>query len=161
MPGQWTRRLGSCSSQARSISTAPRTSSIRSVAPPTGNELGPTQRDGHRTLRKRLDGKKALPLPPLLDPVVLETRSRHEQGKEKPRAAEFTPFQRKLWENPFGAHLTRAVDATPTNTIQPTHSPRPSASAARSGSGCPATSSPPCTRARTLPPASLGWFLSP
>jgi hypothetical protein len=38
----------------------------------------------------------------LLDPVVLEKRSRHEQKKEQPKFADFTPFQRKLWENPFG-----------------------------------------------------------
>lgn len=107
MPGQWTRRLGSCSSQARSISTAQRTSNsnVRPVTPLSGIELGPTQQNGHRTLRKRLDGKKTLPIPPLLDPVVLETRSRYEQKKEKPKAAEFTPFQHKLWENPFGALL--------------------------------------------------------
>lgn len=161
MPGQWTRRLGSCSSQARSISTAPRTSNIRPVTLLSGNELGPTQQDGHRTLRKRLDGKKTLPLPPLLDPVVVESRSRHEQKKEKPKAAEFAPFQRKLWENPFGALLIHPVDTAPTNTVQPTHSPRLFASAARWESGCPATSSPPCTYAHTLPPAHLGWFLYP
>ena len=67
-----------------------------------GSELGPTHDDGHRTFRKRRDGKEELPLPPLLDPVVLEKRSRHEQKKEKPKFADFTPFQRKLWENPFG-----------------------------------------------------------
>ena len=117
MPGQWTRRLGSCSSQARSFSTAPRTSNIRYVKLLSGNELGPTQQDGHRTLRKRLDGKRALPLPPLLDAAVVELRSRHEQKKEKPKAAEFTPFQRKLWENPFGALLICPVDTTLPNTI--------------------------------------------
>ena len=93
--------------------------------------MGPTQQDGHRTLRKRLDGKKPLPLPPLLDPVVSEKRSRHEQKKQKPKAAEFTPFQRKLWENPFGALLIRPVDTTPTDTIQPMPSLLLSASAAR------------------------------
>ena len=79
--------------------------------------MGPTQQDGHRTLRKRLDGKRALPLPPLLDAAVVELRSRHEQKKEKPKAAEFTPFQRKLWENPFGALLICPVDTTLPNTI--------------------------------------------
>lgn len=104
MPGQWTRRLGPCWSQARGISTAQRPSNSKHVKPLRGSELGSTEQDGYRTVRKRIDGKRDLPLPPLLDPVVLEQRSRHEQKKDKPRFADFTPFQRKLWENPFGTH---------------------------------------------------------
>ncbi|KZM22588.1 uncharacterized protein EKO05_0009577 [Ascochyta rabiei] len=109
MPGQWTRRLGSCSSQARALSTVRRQSHATPTPPLKGDELGPTQQHGHRTFRTRRDGRKELPLPPLLDPVVLEERSRHEQKKEKPRPADFTPFQRRLWENAFAHALASPV----------------------------------------------------
>lgn len=124
MPGQWTRRLGSCLSQARDFSTAPRRSKAKHVAfVNKDSDLGPTWHDGHRTFRKRLEGKKELPLPPLLDPVVLEKRYKYQQKKERPNVADFTPFQRKLWENPFGMPHTRPTPTT-THNIQHTRSPR-------------------------------------
>ncbi|KAF3004791.1 hypothetical protein E8E13_002763 [Curvularia kusanoi] len=91
------------------MSTAQRMSHVKHVTPLIGNELGPTRQDGHRTLRKRVSGKRELPLPPLLDPVVIEARTRHMQKKEKPRVADLTPFQRKLWENPFAHALASPV----------------------------------------------------
>ncbi|KAJ4990777.1 hypothetical protein SVAN01_03786 [Stagonosporopsis vannaccii] len=117
MPGQWTRRLVSRSSQARSISTAQRQSNAAHVTPLRGSELGPMQENGPRTVRKRKNGHKDLPLPPLLDLVVLNSRSRHEQKKEKPRLADFTPFQRKLWENPFAHALASPVRECRLNQI--------------------------------------------
>ncbi|KAI8939674.1 hypothetical protein NX059_003432 [Plenodomus lindquistii] len=75
-----------------------------------GDDLGPTRKQGHQTFRARKDDKeKALPLPPLLDPVVLEGRHRWEQPKAQPKHADFTPFQRKLWENPFAHALASPV----------------------------------------------------
>lgn len=105
MPGRWTRRLASSWSQARAVSTASRRH-VQHIQPLKGDQLGPTQQHGHRTFRARKEGKKELPLSPLLDPVALETRSRHEQKKARPKFADFTPFQRKLWENPYGMPRT-------------------------------------------------------
>lgn len=55
----------------------------------------------HRSFRLR-PGGKPLPLPPSLDPIVASERSQWEQTKKRPNVAEFTPFQKKLWENPYG-----------------------------------------------------------
>jgi hypothetical protein len=110
MPGQWTARLGSCSSRARALSTARRQSHVKHVTPLKGSELGPTTLKAHRTFIRRKDGQRDLPLPPLLDPAVLAQRSQHEAKKEKPKIADFTPFQRKLWESPFGAPHTRTTN---------------------------------------------------
>ena len=63
--------------------------------------MGPIQRDEHQTYRVRKDGKP-LPLPPVLDPIVVKERRRWEQPKAKPNVEKFTPFQKKLWENPYG-----------------------------------------------------------
>lgn len=109
MPGQWTARLAPCSSQARALSTARRQSHarhVKHVTPLKGSDLGPTALKAQRTFVRRRDGKQDLPLPPLLDPAVLAQRSQHEVKKEKPKFADFTPFQRRLWENPFGAPHT-------------------------------------------------------
>lgn len=65
------------------------------------DDLGPVVQDEHQSFRVLRDGKK-LPLPPVLDPVVLSERSRWERPKEKPNVSKFTPFQKKLWENPYG-----------------------------------------------------------
>jgi hypothetical protein len=68
-----------------------------------GDALGLIREDAHQTFRVRKDdAAKELPLSPLLDPVILDKRSRFEQTKKQPKVAEFTPFQKKLWENPFG-----------------------------------------------------------
>jgi hypothetical protein len=68
-----------------------------------GDDLGPTRDEVHQTVRVRKDANaKGLPLPPLLDPVVLEKRSKWENIKAQPKHAERTPFQRKLQANPFG-----------------------------------------------------------
>ncbi|KAF3047486.1 hypothetical protein E8E12_008595 [Didymella heteroderae] len=120
MPGQCTARLGSCSSQARALSTARRQSHVKHVTPLKGDDLGPTTPKAHRTFIRRKDGKKDLPLPPLLDPVVLAQRSQHEGKKEQPKFADFTPFQRKLWENPFAHALASPVrECRYTSTFQP------------------------------------------
>ena len=68
-----------------------------------GEDLGPTCDELHRTVRSRKDeSAKDLPLPPLLDPIVLDKRSKWENTKAQPKAADFTPFQKKLQVNPYG-----------------------------------------------------------
>jgi hypothetical protein len=68
-----------------------------------GNDLGPTRDNAHQTLRIRQDtNERDLPLPPLLDPVVLEKRSRWESVKSQPKAADLTSFQKRLQTNPYG-----------------------------------------------------------
>jgi hypothetical protein len=70
---------------------------------PRGDDLGPIRDEVHQTVRVRKDANaKELPLPPLLDPVVLEKRSKWENTKAQPKHAGLTPFQRKLQANPFG-----------------------------------------------------------
>jgi hypothetical protein len=60
--------------------------------------------DAHQTYRIREDGRQTeLPLPPLLDPAILEKRSMWENTKLQPKAKDLTPFQKKLMANPFGA----------------------------------------------------------
>jgi hypothetical protein len=106
MPGRWIRHLKPCSSQARRISSVQRRHPPAHIRPLRGNDLGPTREDVHQTFRARKDGSlKELPLPPLLDPVVLDNRSRFEHAKKRPNIAELTPFQKKLWHNPFGRRI--------------------------------------------------------
>jgi hypothetical protein len=72
----------------------------------TADDLGPTREDAHQTFRVRKDGtRKDLPLPPLLDPVIVEERSRWEVKKVQPKDADLTPFQKKLLLNPFGKSI--------------------------------------------------------
>ncbi|KAF2466774.1 uncharacterized protein BDR25DRAFT_293190 [Lindgomyces ingoldianus] len=94
---------------------------LYSTPAPKGDELGPIQQDGHQSFRVRRDGKR-LPLPPLLDPVVLSERSRWEQPKARPSANKFTAFQRKLRESPYAHAL-----ASPVRQCRATHVFLPSA----------------------------------
>lgn len=74
---------------------------LQSSAILKGDQLGPVHEEEHQTFRVRKDGTP-LPLPPLLDPVVIAERGRWQQPKAKPNVEKFTPFQQKLWQNPFG-----------------------------------------------------------
>ncbi|KAF1843756.1 sister chromatid cohesion protein Eso1 [Cucurbitaria berberidis CBS 394.84] len=108
MPGKWTHRLDSCWSLARRSSQVLYRRSSTHVPGRIlrGDSLGPVRDDAHQTFRVRKDGTaKELPLPPSLDPIVLEKRSSWEQAKRQPKFADFTPFQKKLWENPFAHSL--------------------------------------------------------
>ncbi|KAL5436851.1 hypothetical protein PMIN07_011995 [Paraphaeosphaeria minitans] len=73
-----------------------------------GEDLGPVVQDEHHTFHARKDGSK-LPLPPVLDPIAVEKRWRWKQQKEKPGVAGFTPFQKKLLENPYAHVLASPV----------------------------------------------------
>lgn len=77
-----------------------------------GDDLGPTREHDHQTFRVRKDDQaNELPLSPWLDPVVLEEKSRFRETKERPKHANFTPFQKRLWENAFGMHITHPYKA--------------------------------------------------
>ncbi|KAF2272466.1 uncharacterized protein EI97DRAFT_436957 [Westerdykella ornata] len=80
-----------------------------------GDALGPTQQSAHRTHRILKTGE-TLPLPPLLDPLVLEQRSKWTQPKKPPDAKTFTPFQKKLYATPY-AHML----ASPVRQCRLTH----------------------------------------
>lgn len=68
-----------------------------------GDDLGPLREEAHQTFRIRKEGVgNELPLPPLLDPLVIEKKSRWRNTKNRPNPAEFTPFQKKLQANPYG-----------------------------------------------------------
>jgi hypothetical protein len=110
MLGRLARRPNSCSSLTGRLWKAQIRFTSTHVHIP--NDLGPTSEDAHGTYRVRSDQKeKDLPLPPLLDPVVLERRSRWENNKARPNAEKFTPFQKKLQANPYGKLPVRSSDA--------------------------------------------------
>ncbi|CAE7210837.1 hypothetical protein PTNB73_09115 [Pyrenophora teres f. teres] len=116
MPGQWTHRLESCSRPARAfVRSQCRFSSTHSSAHVPGrilrgDDLGPTREDDHQTFRVRKDEQaKQLPLSPFLDPIVLEEKSRFTKPKTKPSPPNFTPFQKRLWENPFAHALATPI----------------------------------------------------
>ena len=64
--------------------------------------LGPTTQDGHRTLRVRKGNNPPLPIPPVLDPIAISERDRWTKKKPQPKHDELTPFQQKLYQNPYG-----------------------------------------------------------
>jgi hypothetical protein len=122
MPGRWTCRPKLCLSPIRlSLRAQCRQSSAHVPGRILrGRDLGPTREDAHQTFRLRRDETaKELPLSPLLDPLVVDERSRFEQTKERPKFAEFTPFQKKLWMNPFGMHIP-VLSQYMCLTVQPT-----------------------------------------
>jgi hypothetical protein len=103
MLGKCAHRLASRSSLAICTPQPPCRLASTHVRISTGDDLGPTRDDAHQTFRLRKDGKaKELPLPPLLDPIILEKRLQWETTKAQPKAAERTPFQKKLQANPYG-----------------------------------------------------------
>jgi hypothetical protein len=99
MPSALTRGIRQSSSLARHATR--RKPRERSTGVLIGDQLGPIQQDAHQSFRLRQDGTR-LPLPPMLDPVVIEEKFRWKQTKEQPHMDKLTPFQRKLWENPYG-----------------------------------------------------------
>jgi hypothetical protein len=103
MLGIWINRPASYPSFAFRALQAQCRFTVTHARIPRGDDLGPTRNGIHQTFRVRKDGRsKELPLPPLLDPVILEKRSKWENTKDQPRAAEFTPFQKKLQSNAYG-----------------------------------------------------------
>ncbi|KAF2827259.1 hypothetical protein CC86DRAFT_208780 [Ophiobolus disseminans] len=109
MLGRWTHRPASCNSLLRtSLQECRHTSHHVRIS--RGDDLGPTRDDAHQTFRIREHGDgQALPLPPLLDPVVREKRSQWDKKKLWPNAETFTPFQKKLQANPFAHALASPV----------------------------------------------------
>lgn len=99
MPGRPIQRLRPCFSLAKHFSRRQARSYAAKVL--TGEDLGPIHHDEHHSFRVLKDGSH-LPIPPVLDPIALSERSRWEQTKQKPDVNKFTPFQKKLWENPYG-----------------------------------------------------------
>ncbi|EKG10483.1 hypothetical protein MPH_12341 [Macrophomina phaseolina MS6] len=75
------------------------------------NEQNQYTDDGSITFRNRMsDGSskpRPLPLPPLMDPIALSARERWTEPKKPAptRKEDLTPFQRKLYTNPYGRPL--------------------------------------------------------
>ncbi|KAF2443920.1 hypothetical protein P171DRAFT_413527 [Karstenula rhodostoma CBS 690.94] len=103
MPGRPVPRVRSC---LRSPNNAQYRAHATKVL--RGDDLGPVVQGEHQTFRVRNDGSK-LPLPPVLDPIVVAQRSRWKQHKAQPDVASFTPFQKKMWENPYAHALASPI----------------------------------------------------
>ncbi|KAJ4291099.1 hypothetical protein N0V90_010297 [Kalmusia sp. IMI 367209] len=98
MPGRSIPRVRSCLRPPSSFTRSKcRAYSVKVLR---GDDLGPIEQDDYQSYRLR-EGGKRLPLPPILDPLVVAQRSRWQQKKAKPDVNKFTPFQKKLWENPY------------------------------------------------------------
>lgn len=103
MLGRWTHRRASYTSLASCLSKPRWRSTHTYLDIARGDDFGPTRNDAHKTVRVRKDEwEKGLPLPPLLDPVIVEERSRWETTKFKPVTADFSPFQKKLQASLYG-----------------------------------------------------------
>jgi hypothetical protein len=98
MPGRPAPRVRPCLRPPRSTHRRAHATTVL-----RGDALGPVENDGYQSFRVRADGS-TLPLPPVLDPLVVAQRSRWTQQKAQPDVASFTPFQKRLWENPYGTH---------------------------------------------------------
>ncbi|KAF2219901.1 hypothetical protein BDZ85DRAFT_321872 [Elsinoe ampelina] len=76
--------------------------------------------DERRTVRARISGDKALPLPPFMDPRVQEARNKHRELKPLQSKDDLTPLQRDIANNPYAAiFLTHMRQDTLTNLILP------------------------------------------
>lgn len=60
--------------------------------------------DGTKMQRERKHGDKSLPLPPLMDPIVIKARNRYTQPKPREAGTSKTHFQKQLERNPYGKH---------------------------------------------------------
>ncbi|OCK84899.1 hypothetical protein K432DRAFT_413678 [Lepidopterella palustris CBS 459.81] len=80
---------------------------------PEDSRIGPLREDGGRSVRVRKWNNRPLPIPPLLDPIVLSARERWEKHKPDPDPEKFTPFQQKLYQNPYAHLLATPVRACP------------------------------------------------
>ncbi|KAK8163100.1 hypothetical protein IWX90DRAFT_262160 [Phyllosticta citrichinensis] len=103
------------SSQRRlrlSTSAAPKSTntSADTSADTNASSSGPYAKDEGQTWRMRADGRRKLPLPPILDPIAISQRERWIEPK-KPAAApaERTPFQKKLYNNAFAHMLSTPI----------------------------------------------------
>lgn len=77
--------------------TRPNPNALPAVKQPTV-----TAEDGTKTLRLRQNGERALPLPPLMDPIALEAKERYKEPKALAMEEDKTEFQKALGTNPFG-----------------------------------------------------------
>ncbi|KAL1623978.1 hypothetical protein SLS56_008030 [Neofusicoccum ribis] len=77
--------------------------------------------DGFTTYRMRTGSKRALPLPPLMDPIALAARERWtEPKKPAPAAKDLSPFQQKLYQSPYGKPYSHPPRAPATSNKLPT-----------------------------------------
>ena len=51
---------------------------------------------------QRTEGRKPLPLPPVLNPSLVAAQKRYCQPKAEPSGQDRTEFQEKLYRNPYG-----------------------------------------------------------
>ncbi|KAI7153211.1 hypothetical protein KC349_g8515 [Hortaea werneckii] len=95
---------------------------IRNSASQAANQSTSATPNGTRTFRQRQHGNEALPLPPFLDPIAIEARTRHTRPKTYQDEQEKTEFQRELEANPFANALATPVrQCAFTQALLPSH----------------------------------------
>ncbi|KAI7172987.1 hypothetical protein D0869_10917 [Hortaea werneckii] len=95
---------------------------IRNSASQADNQSTSATSNGTRTFRQRQHGNDALPLPPFLDPIAIEAKTRHKRPKTYQDEQEKTEFQRELEANPFANALATPVrQCAFTQALLPSH----------------------------------------
>ena len=94
---------------AYSLGREPRrcfTGQTRSDGKPPQKQPIITSDDGTRSLRTRQYGNRSLPLPAIMDPVVIAAKEKYKLAKSRPGDVkiEQSPFQKEFELNPFGNH---------------------------------------------------------
>ena len=51
---------------------------------------------------QRTNGRKPLPLPPVLNPLIVAAQKRYRQPKAESSGQNWTEFQQRLYRNPYG-----------------------------------------------------------
>lgn len=95
---------------------------VRNLASQADNQSTSASPNGTRTFRQRQHGNDALPLPPFLDPIAIEAKTRHTRPKIYQDEQEKTGFQRELEANPFANALATPVrQCAFTQALLPSH----------------------------------------
>ncbi|KAK7543481.1 hypothetical protein IWX50DRAFT_349234 [Phyllosticta citricarpa] len=99
-----------CRLRRKFSSTSAASTSADTSADTNATTTTPYVKDERQTWRVREDGKRKLPVPPILDPIAISQRDRWiEPKKPAAKPADQTPFQKKLYKNAFAHMLSSPV----------------------------------------------------
>ncbi|KAF2084519.1 hypothetical protein K490DRAFT_49040 [Saccharata proteae CBS 121410] len=93
----------------RELATSAEDGSVsNSTSPDSNNTTTVTARyvkGEQRTYKRREQGHRPLPLPPIMDPIAVAARERWKQPKPYPDLKNITPFQERLYKNAWAVAL--------------------------------------------------------